>query len=199
MAAIVPLGGLGVVRGNIAESELLVPEVWEMLGEWQPVLPRGLVPGPWSHVTLLHESVSQGRFISLAESRAETATGQFYGGWRESRKSPWRHRACPSQRRAPGREGSMSEVKAPDGWWRTGSRSSNSAPGSTKDRTCLRITLSFGWKARPQSLSLTAPLSSARLRAKPFSCVPTVSRWKADTQRGKPPMLAHAGSGRTGI
>lgn len=35
------------------QSELLVPDVWEMPGEWQPVLPGGLVPGPRSNVTLL--------------------------------------------------------------------------------------------------------------------------------------------------
>lgn len=135
--------------------------------------------------------------MGLAESRAET--GRSYWGWRESRKSPWRRRACPSQRRTPGREGSMSEVKAAGGWWQTGSRSSNSTPGSARDKLCLRGALSFGWKAHPQSLSFIAPLSSARLRAKPRSCIPTVPRWKPDTRRGKPPMLAPAGSGRPGI
>lgn len=93
----------------------------------------------------------------------------------------------------------MSEVKATDGWWQTGSRSSNSTPGSAEDKVCLRITLSFGWKARSRSHSFISPLSSARLQAKPSSCIPTVSRWKSDTQRGKPPMLAHEGSGPTGI
>lgn len=118
--------------------------------------------------------------MGLAESRAET--GRSYWGWRESRKSPWRRRACPSQRRTPGREGSMSEVKAAGGWWQTGSRSSNSTPGSARDKLCLRGALSFGWKAHPQSLSFIAPLSSARLRAKPRSCVPTVPGWKPDTR-----------------
>lgn len=76
----------------------------------------------------------------------------------------------------------MSEVKAAGGWWQTGSRSSNSTPGSARDKLCLRGALSFGWKAHPQSLSFIAPLSSARLRAKPRSCVPTVPGWKPDTR-----------------